>query len=93
MKTSNRSGPVSLLFCLILLSPTACAQEKGPDPVVSGHLQSVVDAFHAGGDFPGVSASVSLSDGSVVAVVAGEADTVKHLPMRPDHRLLQHAQK
>ena len=89
MKISSRSAPVSLLFCLSLLSPTACAQEKGPDPVLSGHLQSVVDAFHAGGDFPGVSAAVSLPDGSVVAVVAGEADTVKHLPMSPDHRLLQ----
>jgi D-alanyl-D-alanine carboxypeptidase len=59
------------------------------DPDLAARLQAVVDAFHAGGSFPGVSAAVSLPDGRVLAVVAGEADTVRHLPMTPAARMLQ----
>jgi D-alanyl-D-alanine carboxypeptidase len=52
-------------------------------------LQSVVEAFHAGGAFPGVSAAVSLPDGSIIAVTSGEADTVLHTSMTPDGLMLQ----
>ncbi len=52
-------------------------------------FQVIVDAFHSGGTFPGVSAAVSLPDGSVVTVTAGEADTVRHMPMTPAARMLQ----
>jgi D-alanyl-D-alanine carboxypeptidase len=48
-----------------------------------------VDAFHSGGAFPGVSAAISLPDESVITLTAGEADTVRHIPMPPDGRLLQ----
>ena len=44
-------------------------------------LQGVLNAFHRGGTFPGVSAAVSLPDGSVLAVTAGESDTVRHVPI------------
>ena len=52
-------------------------------------LQAVVDSFHRSGSFPGVSAAISLPDGSVIAVTAGEADTVRHLPMSPEGLMLQ----
>lgn len=56
---------------------------------LQNHLQGVLDAFHSGGTFPGVSAAVSMPDGSVLTITAGEADTVKHLPMTPGGRMLQ----
>jgi D-alanyl-D-alanine carboxypeptidase len=60
-------------------------QEQG----LAARLQSVLDAFHQGGSFPGASAAVSLPDGSVIAVTTGEADTVRHFPMTPEARMLQ----
>ncbi len=72
------------------LSPVAAGRDAArQDPDLAARLQAVVDAFHAGGSFPGVSAAVSLPDGRVLAVVAGEADTVRHLPMTPAARMLQ----
>jgi D-alanyl-D-alanine carboxypeptidase len=56
---------------------------------VEARLQAIVDAFHSGGTFPGVSAAVSLPEGVVLTLTAGEADTVRHLPMKPDGRMLQ----
>ncbi len=64
-------------------------QTRGRPQAIQERLQSIVDAYHAGGRFPGVSAAVSLPDGNVVAVTAGEADTVRHLPLTPDARMLQ----
>ncbi len=52
-------------------------------------LQGVLDAFHRGGEFPGVSAAVSLPDGSIFSITAGEADTVSHIPMTPEGLMLQ----
>jgi len=52
-------------------------------------LQAVLDRFYDGGDFPGASAAVSLPGGEVVAVVAGQADTVRDIPMSPGGRMLQ----
>lgn len=54
-----------------------------------GRFQSVLDAFHAGGAFPGASAAASLPSGVVLTAVVGEADTVRHLPMTPEGRMLQ----
>jgi D-alanyl-D-alanine carboxypeptidase len=81
-----------LLTCLVLLSEPLRAQvparsETGES--TQARLQRVVDAFHSGGSFPGVSAAVSMRDGTLLAVTAGEADTIKHLPMAPDGRMLQ----
>lgn len=60
-----------------------------PPGDLHGRLQAVLDAFHAGGHFPGASAAVSLPDGTVIPLTVGEADTVKHIPMDPSHRMLQ----
>ena len=79
---------------LVLLGPGAgCTtppqSSVEPDPEVLGRLQTVIDSFYAGGSFPGVSASVSMPDGSLLNVVAGEADTVRHIPMASSSRMLQ----
>ena len=68
----------------------ATSRSAGP-PVqdLQARLQTVMDAFHAGGSFPGASAAVSLPDGEVLTVTVGEADTVRHLPMTPEGRMLQ----
>jgi D-alanyl-D-alanine carboxypeptidase len=68
-----------------LPSPAPTSQERG----LRSGLQEVVDAFYRGGSIPGVSVAVSLPDGSVIALTAGEADTVRHIPMTPESRMLQ----
>ena len=68
-------------------SPTSTVEAQASE--LQARLQAVLDAFHAGGSFPGASAAVSLPDGSVLAVTVGEADTVRHLPLTPDGRMLQ----
>src|SRR5210317_2185773 len=86
----------SALLGGILLS----SSEIGPRPAfgspsgtpiqeLQDRLQGVMDAFHSGGTFPGASAAVSLPDGTVRTVTVGKADTVRHLPMTPDGRMLQ----
>jgi len=81
---------MGLLSALILLPVTALwGQDPAPVQDLPGRLQAVVDAFHQGGTFPGVSAAVSLADGSVITLVAGQADTVRGLPMEPSGRMLQ----
>jgi D-alanyl-D-alanine carboxypeptidase len=54
-----------------------------------GRLQAVLDAFHAGGSFAGASAAVSLPGGRVIALTAGEADTVRNTPLTPEAKMLQ----
>jgi D-alanyl-D-alanine carboxypeptidase len=85
--------PGTLAGALLLGSLTSPApaqsQVTAPTPTLREELQAVVDAFHGGGTFPGVSAAVSLPDGTLIALTAGEADTVRHIPMDPSHRMLQ----
>ncbi|MFC1661646.1 serine hydrolase domain-containing protein [Gemmatimonadota bacterium] len=88
----RRSVSFSLLLSILVFGLLALsAQERAG--IVGGtleeSLQAIVDEFHAGGSFPGASAAVSLPDGSVLTLVAGEADTVRHLPMSSDARMLQ----
>lgn len=86
-----RNRSLGALFLLGFLLPlSAISAQVGRDTqALSVRLQAVVDAFHDGGTFPGVSAAVSLPDGSVISMVAGEADTIRHVVIDPDHRLLQ----
>jgi len=65
------------------------SQVAAPFQDLQASLQAVLDAFHAGGTFPGASAAVSLPDGTVIPLTVGEADTVGHIPMDPSHRMLQ----
>jgi len=85
--------PILAALTLVLGSGSgwspAPASGQEVDPSFYSRLQSVVDAFHRGGSFPGVSAAVSFPDGSVLSLTAGEADTLRHLPMTPDGRMLQ----
>ena len=69
--------------------PISRAAQATPAQELRSRLQSVLDAFQEGGTFPGASAAVSLPDGSIIAVTSGEADTVRHLPMTPEARMLQ----
>jgi D-alanyl-D-alanine carboxypeptidase len=88
LEASERSVFLGLLLGLSLV---ACGEPPRMEAqaAVQARLQAVVDAFHSGGSFPGVSAAVSLPDGATVTVTAGEADTVQHLPMTADGRMLQ----
>lgn len=83
--THRRPGRLAGWFALALAAAPAPAVAQ----TLESRLQAVVDAFHAGGSFPGVSAAVAFPDGRLVAVTAGEADTVRHVPMTLSGRMLQ----
>jgi D-alanyl-D-alanine carboxypeptidase len=85
----KRSLASLVLLGILAPGPLLIAQTQAGHQDPRARLQAVVDAFHAGGSFPGVSAAVSLPDGRVLTVVAGEADTVRHVPMTPEARMLQ----
>ncbi len=71
-----------------LLPGAAGCQVVVPSADLHARLQGVMDAFRAGGAFPGASAAVSLPDGTVIHLTVGEADTVQHIPMDRSHRML-----
>lgn len=71
-----------------LLPAVAGSQGVAPSADLHARLQGVLDAFRAGGAFPGASAAVSLPDGTVIPLTVGEADTVQHIPMDRSHRML-----
>ena len=80
---------VATCIALLALSPVGTHGQEPGEATLRDRLQSVVTAFHAGGTFPGVSAAVSLPDGSIIAITSGEADTALHIPMTPDGLMLQ----
>jgi D-alanyl-D-alanine carboxypeptidase len=73
----------------VLPLPAGDLSETAPPQDQHARLQAILDAFHSGGTFAGASAAISLPDGSVINLIAGEADTVRHLPMTPQSRMLQ----
>ncbi len=90
MKWFPRRVMVLVFFLGALQLPTeALSQVPSPSHDLAARLQAVLDAFHAGGTFPGANAAVSLPDGSVIPLTVGEADTVRHQPMNPEARMLQ----
>ena len=86
---ARRIAIAALLLGNVFLPATARSQVAAPSADLPTRLQAVLDAFHAGGTFPGASAAVSLPDGTVIPLAVGEADTVQHIPMDPSHRMLQ----
>ena len=86
---ARRIAIAALLLGNVILPATARSQVAAPSADLPTRLQAVLDAYHAGGTFPGASAAVSLPDGTVIPLTVGEADTVQHIPMDPSHRMLQ----
>ncbi|MBT8395521.1 MAG: beta-lactamase family protein [Gemmatimonadetes bacterium] len=90
---TSRSVKLKSLCILFLGSSIGASPGHSQEPASSqdlaSRLQSTLEAFHAGGTFPGASAAVSLPDGSVISLTVGEADTVRHLAMAPEGRMLQ----
>ena len=58
-------------------------------PSVERGLQVLLDSVRVANKWPGASLAVSLSDGSIVAVASGFADTARKIPLTPSDRLLQ----
>ena len=77
-----------LSLSAFVLNALGC-QTPAPAQEVTGPFQAVLDSFYAGGSFPGASAAISRPDGSLIEVTVGEADTILHLPMAQDARMLQ----
>jgi len=57
-------------------------------PIVAS-LQQSLDSLRATGHFPGVTLGVTFADGRSIALASGEADTARHIAMRPTARMLQ----
>jgi D-alanyl-D-alanine carboxypeptidase len=90
MKRMNPSRAAVTLLVLGsgLLPVPARSQVVDSGGDLRERLQGVMEAFQAGGSFPGASAAVSLPDGRVIALTVGEADTVRHIPMDPARKML-----
>ncbi len=80
---------VSSFLLLVAPSSGQVATTADIQEATRERLQGIVDAFHSGGRFPGVSAAVSMPDGTVFTFTAGEADTVRHVAMTAPARMLQ----
>jgi len=90
MRIPGYRAVFQLLFVGLAIYPRAIqSQVAAPSGDVRAGLQTVLEAFHEGGSFPGVSAAISLPDGTVIPIVVGEADTIRHLPMTPEALMLQ----
>ena len=90
MKSLGRRISLILLVVGGVLVPEATqTQQVASAQDLQVRLQAVLDGFHEGGSFAGASAAISLPDGRVIPLTAGEADTVRHIPMDPSHRMLQ----
>jgi D-alanyl-D-alanine carboxypeptidase len=75
-----------LAACLMLVAAAhpAAAQES-----LSTALQERLTALHAESGAPGVTAAVVLEDGTVLALAAGQSDTIAGRAMMPTDRMLQ----
>ena len=88
MRPTIRLAAVTVLLTGSGLLPAPAESQAGDPGDLRGRLQGVLDAFLAGGSFPGASAAVSLPDGQVIALAVGEADTVRNVPMDPGGKTL-----
>ena len=52
-------------------------------------LQRALDSLRTVGRFPGATLGAVLANGHVLALATGESDTVRHIAMRPEDRMLQ----
>ena len=75
-----------LAVCLMLVAatPALSAQES-----LSATLQDRLTALHAESGAPGITAAVVLEDGTVLALAAGQSDTIAGRAMLPADRMLQ----
>lgn len=75
---------------LIATAIAASLALAGPAPAEStqDQLQSLLDNFQEEYGFPGVTAAIALTDGSIVIAAAGVADADAGTPMTPDSRML-----
>jgi D-alanyl-D-alanine carboxypeptidase len=61
----------------------------GPGPRIESALSGVLEALRESGQFPGATAAVAFTDGSVVSASTGVADRDAQIRMAPDARMLQ----
>jgi len=80
---------VLLAVCLAsLVSAPARVDAQGASGALVERLQARVDAFHAAGEFPGVSVGIRLPDGASFGLVAGVSDRATGRELQPDDRML-----
>ena len=71
---------------LLLITAAGVAPAQHP---AAAQLQQKLDSVRSANRWPGVSLAVALADGSRIALVSGQSDTVRKVPMRTSDRLLQ----
>ena len=78
---------VAVLMAASLFGPFRVAAQASRGVVET--LQTALDSLVAASGVPGANLGVVLPDGAVLGLSSGMADTMRHLPMRPDVRMLQ----
>src|SRR5688572_15794764 len=86
--------PTSLLAVASVAPPAAPPAASAPSATrpdsssqVQARLQPILDAFRARAGFPAGGVAFVLKDGSVGAIVTGNADVENNVALRIDHRL------
>jgi len=75
----------ALIVGLVCVLSTAYAQNA----VLKQKIQSTLDSICVAGKYPGLSVAIVLPDNTEIAFASGLADSVKHLPMKTDARMMQ----
>ena len=71
-----------------LVSALSIANARQASPDLRDKLQARINAFHAAGEFAGVSVGFRLPDGAAFGLVAGVSDRATGREMQPDDRML-----
>src|SRR5262245_10311384 len=78
----NRS--LLVLVILLFLFPVHAAQETD----LQKRLQTRLDELLLNGGYPGLTAAISMPDGTVFVAASGFADAENKVPMKPSDRML-----
>jgi D-alanyl-D-alanine carboxypeptidase len=81
----RRVAATALAFGLLALPAGA----RGQSQALVDQLQARLDSVARSGAIPGITLGVALADGTSFGLAAGWADTVLHVAMTPDARMLQ----
>lgn len=90
-RTARRAVPALLALALFASAAAGlwpAGSRPAPGDSLRLKLQAALDALHAAGKFPGMTAGVALADGTIVGLATGFADTSTKTPLKPTDRML-----
>lgn len=79
---------VSILVSLLWLTSCMASPQRTANTPLEATFSGVLERFQSEYDFPGITASYVLSDGTSYSAAAGWADAERREPMAPESRML-----